>query len=289
MTIPLSNPLSTTETVLIGLLLLVAAIAACSNSKAKQGPRVVAVRAGEVLQQNVPVQVLAIGNVEASNTVSVKALVGGEVTNVYFKEGQDLKKGDLLAALFVAEAPEGPDGVGIGRTYGGRGGDTGGPDHRPRRQPVIAELDTVRIDAGNPPPNPDGDTEALKLQSRLLRFDTALCSLQLRPLRERMRANPLVKDKDAWRRERPFRAAVIEQCTYDGTIHDAEWIVKKIGHLCDYILFDEAWAGFMKFHPLYERRYAMGLKDLTEASPGSASGGCGAHLRDIGRKGGWSE
>ena len=87
-------------------------------------------------------------------------------------------------------------------------------------------------------------------------------------LRERIRANPLVKDKEAWRKERPFRAAVIEQCTYDGTIHDAEWIVKKIGHLCDYIFFDEAWAGFMKFHPLYERRYAMGLKDLTESSPG---------------------
>ncbi len=87
-------------------------------------------------------------------------------------------------------------------------------------------------------------------------------------LRERIRANPLVKDKDAWRKERPFRAAVIEQCTYDGTIYDAEWIVKKIGHLCDYILFDEAWAGFMKFHPLYERRYAMGLKDLNESSPG---------------------
>ncbi|TDX65603.1 ornithine decarboxylase [Methylosinus sp. sav-2] len=87
-------------------------------------------------------------------------------------------------------------------------------------------------------------------------------------LRERIRANPLVKDKDAWRKERPFRAAIIEQCTYDGTIHNAEWIVSKIGHLCDYILFDEAWAGFMKFHPLYERRYAMGLKNLTEASPG---------------------
>lgn len=87
-------------------------------------------------------------------------------------------------------------------------------------------------------------------------------------LRERIRANPLVTDKDAWRKERPFRAAVIEQCTYDGTIYDAEWIVKQIGHLCDYILFDEAWAGFMKFHPLYERRYAMGLKNLDESSPG---------------------
>ena len=40
-------------------------------------------------------------------------------------------------------------------------------------------------------------------------------------IRENIRANPLVKDKEAWRRERPFRVAVIEQCTYDGTIYDA--------------------------------------------------------------------
>ena len=39
-------------------------------------------------------------------------------------------------------------------------------------------------------------------------------------------------------------------------------IFEKIGHLCDYILFDEAWAGFMKFHPLYAGRFAMGLNDL---------------------------
>jgi ornithine decarboxylase/arginine decarboxylase len=87
-------------------------------------------------------------------------------------------------------------------------------------------------------------------------------------IRERIRVNPLVKDPEAWKRERPFRVAVIEQCTYDGTIYDAERIVQRIGHLCDYILFDEAWAGFMKFHPLYERRFAMGLKGLNEASPG---------------------
>ena len=39
-------------------------------------------------------------------------------------------------------------------------------------------------------------------------------------------------------------------------------ILERIGHLCDYILFDEAWAGFMKFHPLFEGRFAMGLKGL---------------------------
>ena len=87
-------------------------------------------------------------------------------------------------------------------------------------------------------------------------------------IRERIRTNPLVTDPEAWRRERPFRVAVIEQCTYDGTIYSAEQIVAKIGHLCDYILFDEAWAGFMKFHPLFAGRFAMGLKDLGPGSPG---------------------
>ena len=40
----------------------------------------------------------------------------------------------------------------------------------------------------------------------------------------------------AWKRPRPFRVAVIEQCTYDGTIYNAELILERIGHLCDYIL-----------------------------------------------------
>ncbi len=87
-------------------------------------------------------------------------------------------------------------------------------------------------------------------------------------LRERIRTHPLVKDPEAWRKPRPFRVAVVEQCTYDGTIYSAEMILKRIGHLCDYILFDEAWAGFMKFHPLYKGRFAMGLGELGPDAPG---------------------
>jgi ornithine decarboxylase/arginine decarboxylase len=87
-------------------------------------------------------------------------------------------------------------------------------------------------------------------------------------LRARIRNHPLVKDGEAWRKERPFRIAVVEQCTYDGSIHSAEMILKRIGHLCDYVLFDEAWAGFMKFHPLYAGRFAMGLNNLTPEAPG---------------------
>jgi ornithine decarboxylase/arginine decarboxylase len=93
-------------------------------------------------------------------------------------------------------------------------------------------------------------------------------ALDEKAIREKIRANPLVLDPEAWRKPRPFRVAVIEQCTYDGTIYSAETILEKIGHLCDYILFDEAWAGFMKFHPLYAGRFAMGLKDLGPDSPG---------------------
>jgi ornithine decarboxylase len=87
-------------------------------------------------------------------------------------------------------------------------------------------------------------------------------------IREKIRANPLVKDPEAWRRERPFRVAVLQSCTYDGTIHSAEIVLARIGHLCEYILFDEAWAGFMKFHPLYRGRYAMGLAGLGPEHPG---------------------
>jgi len=98
----------------IAVLLLSLFIGACSDSKAKQtGQRVVPVKIGNVTQQNVPLQINAIGNVEAYNTVSVKALIGGEVIGVHFKEGQDVKQGDLLfqidprpydAALKQAEA-----------------------------------------------------------------------------------------------------------------------------------------------------------------------------------------
>jgi len=90
-------------------------------------------------------------------------------------------------------------------------------------------------------------------------------------IRAAIRANPLVTDPNAWQAERPFRVAVIEQCTYDGTIYSAEQIIAAIGHLCDYIMFDEAWAGFMKFHPMYASRFAMGLSGLGEASPGIIS------------------
>jgi ornithine decarboxylase len=93
-------------------------------------------------------------------------------------------------------------------------------------------------------------------------------ALDEKKIRRKIRDNPLATDKSAWKKDRPFRVAVIEQCSYDGTIYSAETILAKIGRLCDYILFDEAWAGFMKFHPLFAGRFAMGLRDLGADAPG---------------------
>jgi len=49
-----------------------------------------------VVEKTVPVQIRAIGNVEAYSTVSVKAIVGGELKKVYFHEGQYVNKSERL-------------------------------------------------------------------------------------------------------------------------------------------------------------------------------------------------
>jgi ornithine decarboxylase len=50
--------------------------------------------------------------------------------------------------------------------------------------------------------------------------------------------------------ERPFRLAVIQLGTYDGTVYNARRVVDRIGRLCDYILFDSAWVGYEQFIPM---------------------------------------
>src|SRR5262245_50104156 len=48
---------------------------------------------------NVPVYHDAVGNTRALNTVTVRAQVGGQIMRVAFREGQDVKKGDVLAEI----------------------------------------------------------------------------------------------------------------------------------------------------------------------------------------------
>lgn len=67
--------------------------------------------------------------------------------------------------------------------------------------------------------------------------------------------------------KRPFRLAVIQLGTYDGTIYNARQVVDKIGHLCDYILFDSAWVGYEQFIPMM-RDCSPLLLELGTEDPG---------------------
>ncbi len=67
--------------------------------------------------------------------------------------------------------------------------------------------------------------------------------------------------------KRPFRLAVIQLGTYDGTIYNARQVVDKIGHLCDYILFDSAWVGYEQFIPMMKDCSPL-LLELNENDPG---------------------
>src|SRR5512139_3146747 len=81
-------------TVFIGLLLL----SSCSEKKEKSETAwpVEVVRA---VQKTVPLQLHAIGNVQAYSTVSIKSRVAGQLMRVYFKEGQDVRKGEPLFTI----------------------------------------------------------------------------------------------------------------------------------------------------------------------------------------------
>lgn len=60
---------------------------------------------------------------------------------------------------------------------------------------------------------------------------------------------------------------MIQLGTYDGTVYNARQVVDKIGHLCEYILFDSAWVGYEQFIPMM-RQCSPLLLELNENDPG---------------------
>jgi multidrug efflux system membrane fusion protein len=61
--------------------------------------RAVSVGVAKVAVQDLPVYLTGLGSVEASYTVTVKSRVDGQLVTVAFKEGQQVKKGQLLAVV----------------------------------------------------------------------------------------------------------------------------------------------------------------------------------------------
>jgi membrane fusion protein, multidrug efflux system len=81
------------------LVSLVVLLSACGKKAEKPVEEIVPVLAVKVEKRDVPIELSAIGNVEALQSVAVQARVSGEIQSVAFREGQDVKPGDLLFTI----------------------------------------------------------------------------------------------------------------------------------------------------------------------------------------------
>jgi multidrug efflux system membrane fusion protein len=77
------------------------AMAGCSHGPADTfgEHEAVPILAAKVVQKTVADTIRAIGRVEAFSTVDVKAQISGQVMQVHFRQGQDVKQGDLLFTI----------------------------------------------------------------------------------------------------------------------------------------------------------------------------------------------
>lgn len=83
---------------------LLASLCACSTSNTKSaqaggGPPAIPVAVTPAEQRDFPVYLSGLGSVQASNTVSLKSRVDGQIVQIAFKEGQFVKQGELLLVI----------------------------------------------------------------------------------------------------------------------------------------------------------------------------------------------
>src|ERR1700674_2822983 len=104
--LPVTMVLLSRALALFALAAVCAFFSACSGSadgkqqKAQAaGPRSVSVAIAQVQSQDVPVYLTRLGSVTAFNTANIKSRVDGQIMKVNFKEGQNVKQGELLIEI----------------------------------------------------------------------------------------------------------------------------------------------------------------------------------------------
>ena len=70
-----------------------------TGRRAKQGSGPVPVMVAAAQHGNVPIYLEGVGTAKARNTVTVRPQVDGRILSINFKEGQDVKRGDVLAKI----------------------------------------------------------------------------------------------------------------------------------------------------------------------------------------------
>jgi len=82
------------------IIVATAFLSACSDKKTVQAaPPPIPVVVATAEQKSIPIELQAIGNAEAFSVVSIKSNISGEVTAVLFKEGDFVKRGQLIFTI----------------------------------------------------------------------------------------------------------------------------------------------------------------------------------------------
>ncbi len=96
MTFPVFRPSVTA--VLAGIALTLAGCGRSDSTKAVVAPPI-PVQVAVAVQRDVPRAIEAIGNVQSLRNVAIKSQVDGIIAEIHFREGDDVKAGDLLVSL----------------------------------------------------------------------------------------------------------------------------------------------------------------------------------------------
>src|ERR1700681_2543451 len=104
--LPVTMVLLSRALALFALAAVCAFFSACSGSadgkqqKAQAaGPRSVSVAIAQVQRQDVPVYLTGLGSVTAFNTANIKSRIDGQIMQVNFREGQNVRQGELLILI----------------------------------------------------------------------------------------------------------------------------------------------------------------------------------------------
>jgi multidrug efflux system membrane fusion protein len=87
--------------VAVAAVLLIAGVTILRHGKSTQAsaPPPVPVTVAEAVQRDVPIYYDALGTVQAINTVAIRAQVNGQLVSIDFRQGQEVRQGDVLAKI----------------------------------------------------------------------------------------------------------------------------------------------------------------------------------------------
>jgi multidrug efflux system membrane fusion protein len=88
-----------TSIILISFALLLFCAACPAKKEKPKAKPPVPVKVAQAVLKDVPVQVKAIGNIEAFTSVAIKSQVSGQIARVHFTEGSTVEKGALLISI----------------------------------------------------------------------------------------------------------------------------------------------------------------------------------------------